>query len=182
MPLLLWPRGDSSSSAGNASLNASNTNKQPTSLLTFSADTNNDGTDDGGLKLDFTLDGSNDLDTVIYFDTNGDGALDSGPISFMMDFGGTLPSTNKLNGLAPNNTDIRGEEVVILTLVDGTRLFFLRGFFFDPDGPNAATKSQDTFDIMDDFPNGAHNLGNLFVCHVSGTQNYPLTAASQWKP
>jgi hypothetical protein len=34
---------------------------------------------------------------------------------------------------------------------------------------------------MDDFPNGAHNLGNLFVCHVTGTQNYPLTAASQWK-
>ena len=132
MPLLLWPRGDSSSSAGNASLNASNTNKQPTTLLTFSADTNNDGTDDGGLKLDFTLDGSNDPNTVIYFDTSGDGALDSGPISFMMDFGGTLPSTNKLNGLAPNNSDIRGEEVVILTLVDGTRLFSCEVFSLIP--------------------------------------------------
>jgi len=125
MPLLLWPRGDRSTSAGNASLNASNRNLQPTTLLTFSADTNNDGTDDGGLKLGFTLDGSNDPDTVVYFDTNGDGTLDCGPISFTMGFGGTLPSTNKLNGVAPNNTDIRGEKVVILNLDDGKRLFFL---------------------------------------------------------
>jgi len=168
MPLSVWARGDSSSAA-NASLNASNTNKQPTTLLTFSADTNNDGTDDGDLKLDFTLDGSIDPDTVIYLDTNGDGTLDSGPISFTMEFGGTLPFTNKLNGVGPNNTDLRGEEIVILTLDTGERLFFLRSFLFDPDGPNAATESQDTFDIMDDFPNGAHDLDDLFVCYVAGT-------------
>ena len=172
MPLSVWARGDSSSAA-NASLNASNTNQQPTTLLTFSADTNGDGTDDGDLKLDFTLDGSVDPDTVIYLDTNGDGILDTGPISFTMEFGGTLPFTSKLNGVGPNNTDLRGEEVVILTLDTGERFFFLRSFLFDPDpttNPNAATDSQDTFDIMDDFPNGAHNLNGLFVCYLAGTQ------------
>lgn len=172
MPLSVWARGDSSSAA-NASLNASNTNQQPTTLLTFSADTNGDGTDDGDLKLDFTLDGSVDPDTVIYLDTNGDGILDTGPISFTMEFGGTLPFTSKLNGVGPNNTDLRGEEVVILTLDTGERFFFLRSFLFDPDpttNPNAATDSQDTFDIMDGFPNGAHNLNGLFVCYLAGTQ------------
>lgn len=168
MPLSVWARGDSST-AGNASLNASTTTQQPTTLLTFSADTNNDGIDDGDLKLDFTLDGSIDPDTVIYLDTDGDGVPDSEPITFTMELGGTLPNTSKLNGVGPNNTDLRGEEIVILVLEDGTRLFFLTSFFFDPDGPNAATESQDTFDIMEDFPNGAHNLGNLFVCFVAGT-------------
>jgi hypothetical protein len=169
MPLSVWARGDSSTAA-NASLNASNVKKQPATLLTFSADTNNDGIDDGDLKLNFTLDGSVDPNTVIYLDTNGDGTLDSGPVSFTMEFGGTLPFTNKLNGVGPNNTDLRGEEVVILTLDTGKRLFFLRSFLFDPDGPNAITDSQDTFDIMNDFPNGAHNLQDLFVCYVAGTR------------
>jgi len=92
------------------------------------------------------------------------------PLSFTMEFGGTLPLTNSLNGVGPNNTDLRGEEILILTLEDGTRFFILESMFFDPDGPNAATESQDTFDIMDDFPNGAHNLNGLFVCYVAGTQ------------
>ena len=174
MPLSVWARGDSSSAA-NASLNASNTNQQPTTLLTFSADTDGDGFDDpdGDLKLNFTEDGSVDPNTVIYLDTNGDGTLDSGPISFTMEFGGTLPFTNKLNGVGPDNTDLRGEEVVILTLDTGERFFFLRSFLFDPDpitNPDAATDSQDTFDIMDDFPNGAHDISGLFVCYVAGTQ------------
>ncbi len=165
MALSVWARGDSSS-ANNASLNASNTNQQPTTLLTFSADTNNDGSDDGDLNLDFTLDGSVDPDTVIYLDTNGDGTLDSGPISFTMEFGGTLPFTNKLNGVGPNNDDLRGQEILILTLDTGERLFFLRDALFDP---NDATASQDNFDIMDDFPNGAHDIGGLYVCFVAGT-------------
>ena len=168
MPLSVWARGDSSNAA-NASLNASNTNQQPTTLLTFSADYLNNGSDAGDLKLDFTLDGSPDPDTVIFLDSDGDGELDPEPVSFTMEFGGTLPFTNKLNGVGPNNNDLRGEEIVILTLEDGTRLFFLRSFLFDPDGPTATTDSQDTFDIMDDFPNGAHDLQGLFVCYVAGT-------------
>lgn len=177
MALSVWARGDSSSAA-NASLNASNTNQQPTTLLTFvadDADTTGDGNIDllGDLKLNFTDDGSVDPNTVIYLDTDGDGTLDSGPISFTMEFGGTLPFSNKLNGVGPNNTDLRGEEIVILTLDTGERFFFLRSFLFDPDpntNPDAATDSQDTFDIMDDFPNGAHNLQDLFVCYVAGTK------------
>lgn len=171
MPLSVWARGDNSTAA-NSSLNASTTNQQPTTLLTFSADTDNDGVDDGDLKLNFTEDGSVDPNTVIYLDTDGDGILDTGPISFTMEFGGTLPFTNPLNGVGPNNTDLRGEEIVILTLDTGERFFFLRSFLFDPDpttNPNAATDSQDTFDIMDDFPNGAHDLQDLFVCYVAGT-------------
>ena len=47
--------------------------------------------------------------------------------------------------------------------------------------PQPSHKSQDTFDIIDDFPNSAHDLGNLLVCHVSGTQIAALTAASRRK-
>ena len=69
MPREFWARGDSSN-ANNASLNNSNTNKQPTTLLTFEA------TAGGDEKLDYN-DGNPDPDTVVWADYDGDGVRDA---------------------------------------------------------------------------------------------------------
>jgi hypothetical protein len=75
-----------------------------------------------------------------------------------MEFGGTLPFSNKLRDV--NGVDLRGAEINILTIAEtGQRFFFL----VDSDG------SPTFFNIMDAFPNGAHNIGNLFACYVEGT-------------
>jgi len=150
MPFSVWARGDSST-ANNASLNAQGTSTQPTVLLTFQA-----ASGGGDEKLEFNG-GSPDPDTVVLADLDDDGTDEE--YTFTLEFGGFLPQTNKLNGVGPNDTDLRGEEVMVLTLSDGTRLFFV----INSDG------SMEWFDIMDDFPNGAHNIDNDYVCYVAGT-------------
>ena len=144
MPFSVWARGDSPS-ASNASLNAENTNTTPTTLLTFEA------TAGGDEKLEFN-DGLPDPDTIVYVD----GDL-SNPMTFTMEFGGFLPSSNKLSNV--NGMDLRGAEIVILTLENGERLFFLK----DSDG------SMTWFDTMEAFPNGAHDVTGIYTCYAKGT-------------
>ena len=114
-------------------------------MLTFEAASGGDE------DLEFN-DGSPDPDTVVYLD--GD---TSNPLTFTLEFGGFLPQTNKLSNV--NGTDLRGEEILVLTLSNGDRFFFLR----DSDGSTA------WFDIMDAFPNGAHSIDNTYVCYAAGT-------------
>ncbi|MEK6216786.1 MAG: Hint domain-containing protein [Boseongicola sp.] len=150
MAFSVWARGDSST-ANNASLNAQGTSTQSTVLLTFQA-----ADAEGDDKLEFNG-GRPDPDTVVLADLDGDGIDEE--YTFTLEFGGFLPQSNKLNGVGPNNTDLRGEEIMILTLSDGTRLFFV----VNSDG------STEWFDIMVDFPNGAHEISNIYMCYVAGT-------------
>ncbi len=150
MPFSVWARGDSST-ANNSSLNVQGTGQQPTVLLTFQA-----ASGGGDEKLEFN-DGNPDPDTVVLADLDGDGIDEE--YTFTLEFGGYLPQSNKLNGVGPNNTDLRGEEIMVLTLSDGTRLFFV----INSDG------SMEWFDIMEDFPNGAHSIGNIYMCYAAGT-------------
>ncbi len=147
--LELYARGDSST-ANNASLNAQGTSTTPTTLLTFSDDTNQDGTADGDLNWDIFISGASDPDTVVYVGTD--------PIAYTytVEFGGTLPNTNKLSNV--NGVDLRGQEILVITISNGQRLFFLT----DP-----ALNSD--FLLMDAFPNGAHNIQGVFVCYAEGT-------------
>jgi len=143
MPFSVYARGDSST-ANNSSLNVENTNQQATTLLTFEAAAGGDE------KLEFN-DGQPDPDTVVYVD-GGSTAL-----TFTMEFGGYLPQSNKLSNV--NGTDLRGAEILVLTLENGDRFFFVVG----SDG------STTWFDIMDDFPNGAHSIENVFACYAAGS-------------
>ena len=144
MPFSVYARGDSST-ANNASLNAQSTSQVPTTLLTFEAAAGGDET------LEFN-NGSPDPDTVVYVD--GD---TSNPLTFTLEFGGFLPQTNKLADV--NGVDLRGEEILVLTLSNGDRYFFLK----NSDG------TMTWFDIMDDFPNGAHSIENTYTCYAAGT-------------
>ena len=146
MPFSVWARGDSST-ANNSSLNAQGTNTTPTTLLTFEAAAGGDE------KLEFNKGaGTIDPDTVVYLGT------DPTPYTFVMEFGGTLPLSNKLSNV--NGADLRGAEIYVLTIAEtGQRFFFL----VDSDGSLAF------FDIMDAFPNGAHAIQNVFACYVEGT-------------
>ena len=146
MPFSVWARGDSSS-ANNASLNVETTNQQPTTLLTFEA------APGGDEKLEFNKGaGTIDDDTVVYVNS------DPTPYTFVMEFGGFLPQSNKLSNV--NGVDLRGAEIQILTVQEtGDRYFFLVG----SDG------STFWFDVMDAFPNGAHRLQNEYVCYAAGT-------------
>ena len=150
MRFSVWARGDSSS-AGNSSLNVENTNQEPTVLLTFQA-----ASGGGDEKLEFSG-GNPDPDTVVLADLDGDGFDEE--YTFTLEFGGFLPQSNKLNWVGPNNTDLRDEEIMVLTLSDGTRLFFVINSY----------GSMEWFDIMDDFPNGAHTIDNTYMCYVAGT-------------
>ncbi len=150
MAFSVWARGDSST-ANNASLNVQGTNTQPTVLLTFQA-----ADADGDDKLEFNG-GNPDPDTVVLADLDGDGIDEE--YTFTLEFGGFLPQSNKLSALGPLNADLRGEEIMVLTLSDGTRLFFV----VNSDG------SMEWFDIMEDFPNGAHAIDNTYMCYVAGT-------------
>ncbi|WP_413718612.1 Hint domain-containing protein [Silicimonas sp. MF1-12-2] len=146
MPFSVWARGDSSS-ANNSSLNTESTNQQPTTLLTFEA------TAGGDEKLEFNKGaGTADEDTVVYLNS------DPTPYTFVLEFGGYLPQSNKLSNV--NGEDLRGAEIYVLTIeATGERFFFLAG----SDG------SQFYFDIMDAFPNGAHAIQGLFACYTEGT-------------
>ncbi len=150
MAFSVWARGDSSN-ANNASLNVQGTNTQSTILLTFQA-----ADSSGDEKLEFNG-GSPDPDTVVLADLDGNGTVEE--YTFTLEFGGLLPQSNKLNGVGPNNTDLRGEEIMILTLSDGTRLFFMVN----------SDESLEWFDAMEDFPNGAHTIDNIYMCYVAGT-------------
>lgn len=152
MPFSVWARGDSSS-ANNAEINSTNTNTQPTTLLTFEAVAGGDEV------LEFNG-GLPDPDTIVY--VNGDTTT---PLQFTLEFGGFLDATNKLRNV--NGEDLRGAEVLVLTLETGERLFFLRNYTFQPGDP----EETEYFNLMEAFPNGAQPLapGTQYVCFTAGT-------------
>ncbi len=139
MPFSVWARGDSSS-ANNAALNAQGTSTTPTTQLTFQA--NGPGGDE---KLEFNG-GSPDPDTVV--------VINGVTYSFTLEFGGTLPQTNKLANV--NGQDLRGQEILVLTISTGQRYFFL-------------TNGTTSFATMNAFPNGAHRIDAIFACYVAGS-------------
>ena len=138
-----YGRGDSSS-AGNAYLNAENTNKQPVVEIQFTTET-------GDLVLDFN-DGNPDPDTMVL--------IDGVEMEFTLEFSGNLPSTNKLTDV--NGEDLRGEQVVIITTAEGDRLFFLPDADASEqtmqDFPNGAHSLTDYNDVVD-----------VLVCFAAGT-------------
>ena len=141
--LSLWARGDSSS-ANNASINSENTNKTPTTELTFTSGTS------GNLELDYN-DGGEDLDTQVI--------IDNVTYSFTVDFSGYMPYSTALSDVA--GTDVRGAEVVVITVETGQRYYFL-------------TDGSGTFEVMDDMPNGAipidalSTTGPILLCFAAG--------------
>lgn len=138
-------RGDSST-ANNAALNVQDTNKTPTTSLTFQSGEN------GDIQLDFNG-GQPDPDTTVLI--NGVSQ------SFTVEFSGSLPQTGKLGNV--NGVDLRGEQIAVITVADGQRYFFL-------------TDGSGTIATMSAFPNGAHVIGNfnttskVMVCFARGTQ------------
>lgn len=134
-----------SSSANNAALNAQGTNTTPVTELEFEA------TVGGDIILDYNG-GAADPDTIVY--------VDGVATTFTVEFSGTLPLTNKLKDV--DGTDLRGAEITVITTDDGQRYFFL-------------TDGSGTISMMDDFPNGAHAIGNIdtttnvLICFSSGT-------------
>lgn len=135
-----------SSTANNAALNTQGTKTSPTTTLVF------DAAPDGNLLLEYNG-GLPDPDTVVL--------VDGIETTFTVEFSGTLPSTNKLSNV--NGVDLRSEPVTVITTADGQRFFFL-------------TDTNISFATMDDFPNGAHAIGNVdntttvLICFVRGTK------------
>ncbi len=135
-----------SSSANNAALNAQGTTTTPVTTLEFRP------TEGGDAILEYNG-GLPDPDTVVF--------VDGVEMTFTLEFSGTLPSSNKLSNV--NGEDLRSTEITVITTEDGQR------FFFGSDG----TLSSAT---MDDFPNGAHAIGNVdtttsvAVCFGQGTR------------
>lgn len=154
MPFSVWARGDSAS-ANNAEINAESTNQTPTTKLTFAA-----LGPTGDEKLEFNG-GLPDPDTIVY--VNDDTTV---PLTFTLEFGGFLKPTNKLRDVA--GEDLRGAEVLVLTLSTGDRYFFLRNRTFQ----SGSQEEADTFTLMEAFPNGAHPLtpGSLYTCFTPGTR------------
>jgi len=80
--------------------------------------------------------------------------------SFILAFSGTLPLANALASVA--GTDLRGKQIAVITAANGQRYFFLS------DGSG-------TLRIMDEFPNGAHDIAGVtttapvLVCFARGT-------------
>ncbi len=157
-----YARGDASSGAS-STLQVQNTNQVPTTLLTFE-----DYGGTGDLDFDLFASGAEDPDTRVYL--NGD--LDSEPLTFTVISRGTLPTKNNLNGLGPNNLDLRSKEVTVLELSNGDRFFIvtdpttLSTFSFDASDPVASDLA---FQTMNDFPNGNFTLSNLEICYAEGT-------------
>lgn len=139
--IIFYARGDSSS-ANNAALNVQGTSTTPTTQLTFTSGAT------GDIQLDYNG-GLADPDTQVI--------VNGVTQNFTVQFSGTLPLTNKLSNV--NGQDLRGQEIVVITLANGQRYFFLTN--------GAAT--------MTAFPNGAHNIGNvsntgpILVCFLHGT-------------
>ncbi len=161
-----YARGDSST-ANNAALNVPNTNKVPTTLLTFE-DIDIDG-NQGDLNLDLFISGAIDPDTVVY--VNGD--LDN-PLTFTVEFRGLLPTKNSLASVGPDGINLQGLEVTVLTLSNGDRYFIITDpstldtFAFNPDD-FLTPADNPAFRAMDAFPNGAFALTNVEVCYAAGT-------------
>ncbi len=144
-----YARGDSST-ANNAALNVPNTNKVPTTLLTFE-DIDIDG-NQGDLNLDLFISGAIDPDTVVY--VNDD--LDN-PLTFTVEFRGLLPTKNSLASVGPNSTNLQGAEVTVITLQTGERYFIVtdsRGEYdFLSFNANDLVARNLAFQTMDAFPN-----------------------------
>ena len=141
--MTFYARGDSSS-ANNSSLNAQNTSTTPTATLVFQSGAN------GDIQLDYNA-GQPDPDTTVL--VNGVSK------TFTVEFSGNLPSSNKLSDV--NGLDLRGKEIVVITVTGGQRYFFLN------DGASQAT--------MNAFPNGAHSITGVnttttvMICFLRGT-------------
>ncbi|MBD3678161.1 MAG: Hint domain-containing protein [Rhodobacteraceae bacterium] len=147
-----WARGDNSG-ANNPALNVEGTNTTPTTQLTF------DSGATGDVKLDYNGGGIDTNTSVIIGGTSYD---------FSVQFVGTLPLTNKLSNVA--GADIRGKEIIVISVVDYPAVGETQRFFFLTDGTG-------TFTIMEAFPNGAHSIDNfndmpvdpVLICFCSGT-------------
>jgi len=140
----VYARGDSST-ANNAALNVQGTSTTPVQTLTFTSGTS------GDIKLDYNG-GLPDPDTTVI--VNGT------QMTFTVEFAGYLPQTNKLRNV--NGEDLRGQQIVVITLQNGQRLFFL-------------TNGTTSFATMNAFPNGAHSItgvtqgGTILICFLRGT-------------
>lgn len=142
--IVFFARGDSSS-ANNAALNVQGTSTTPTTQLTFTSGAT------GDIHLDYNG-GLADPDTQVI--------VNGVTQNFTVQFSGTLPLTNKLANV--NGQNLRGQEIVVITLSNGKRYFFLT---------NGTTSAA----TMSAFPNGAHAIGNvsntgpILVCFLRGT-------------
>jgi hypothetical protein len=141
--MTFYARGDSST-ANNAALNVQNVSTTATTTLVFQSGAT------GDIKLDYNG-GNPDPNTTLL--VNGVAT------NFTVEFSGNLPTTNKLSNV--NGEDLRGKEIVVITVTGGQRYFFLT------DGSSLAT--------MDDFPNGAHAITSVnttttvMICFLRGT-------------
>lgn len=141
--LSFYARGVSQT-ANNAYVNILNTNTVPVTELVFSQS--------GPITLDY-LNGAPDPDTTLY--------INNVEMSFVVNFSGTLPNTNKFSNV--NGIDLRGQQIVVITASNGVSYIFLTD-------PNAS------FLTMLSFPNGAASLNGftnvgppLILCFARGT-------------
>lgn len=134
--------------ASNADLNVRSLAQVPITSLTF--------VETDSSALSFTYNGGlADPDTFVF--VNGS----TTPMTFTVDFTGTIPDDSKYANI--NGVDLRGEEVVVLTLANGQKYVF----FTDPAISLATLQA---------FPNGAVPIANkvtagppLFLCFTAGT-------------
>lgn len=134
--------------SSNADLNVRSLSQVRVTSLTFLET-------DGG-ALSFTYNGGlPDPDTFVF--VNGS----TEPLTFTVDYTGTIP--NELKFSSVNGVDLRGAEIVTVTLSTGQKFFF----FTDPTISSATLSA---------FPNGAVAITNMvtagppmFLCFVAGT-------------
>lgn len=131
--------------ANNAYVNVLNTNRVPVTELVFSQATS-------PIALDY-LNGAPDPDTELF--------INGVQMSFVVEFSGLLPDTNKFTNV--NGLDLRGQKVAVIKASNGIQYVFLT----DPDA---------TFLTMLAFPNGATTLiaytdggDPLILCFAKGT-------------
>lgn len=134
--------------SGNGSLNVRSLSQVQVTSLTFVE------TDSSALSFTYN-NGLPDPDTFVF--VNGS----TTPTTFTVEFSGTIPDDPKYASV--NGVDLRGQEVVVVTLSSGQRLFF----FTDPTISSATLAA---------FPNGPLALTNkitsgapLYLCFGSGT-------------
>ena len=147
--LTFQARGDSGT-ASNASINVENTNQTPVTEITFVA------TEGGNVILDFN-DGAADPDTRVM--------VDGVEYQFRVELSGNLAGRG-LNNVG--GSDLSGERVVLITLLDYPEPGDSQRLFFLPDANPPAS-------VMQSFPNGARPVNDLntedsvLICFCAGT-------------
>lgn len=122
-----------------------NTNKTPTTQITFT----DEGT--GDLKLEANG-GLPDPDTKVI--------IDGITMTFTLDFSGNLPTTSKFASVA--GVDMRDKQIAIITAANGKQYFFV-------------TDGSGSISVMNALPNGAQSVSNVsttapvLVCFLRGT-------------